>query len=162
MSCHIWRRTKRTKKMTKSGLYQWLKTLLNIKGNVKIENIFKAWNLESNGRPKRKCKQQLDITELLSINTIKLRADWRFSRYRKRCWNCNHLINSKDIIYLWDKRKQWRSKWETIFKQKQLSLYNSILELNRISKSKSKSYIDQITRQINECILELQATYFQK
>ena len=93
-------------KITKSGLYQWLKTLLNIKGNVKIENIFKAWNLESNGRPKRKCKLQLDITEFLSINTIKLRADWLFSRYRERSWNCNHLINSKDIIYLWDKLKQ--------------------------------------------------------
>ena len=148
--------------MTKSGLYQWLKILLNIKGNVKIENIFKAWNLESNGRPKRKCKLQLDITELLSINTIKLRADWLFSRYRERSWNCNHLINSKDIIYLWDKLKQWRSKWETKFKQKQLSMYDSILELNKISKSKSKSYIDQITRLINECTLELQATYFQK
>ena len=38
----------------------------------------------------------------------------------------------------------------------------NILELNKISKSKSKSYIDQITSQINECTLELQATYFQK
>ena len=127
-----------------------------------LKNIFNAWNLKWNGRPKRKYKLQLDIAELLSINTIKLRVDWLFSRYRERGWNCNHLINSKDIIYLWDKLKQWRSKWETKYKQKQLSMYDSILELNRISKSKSKSYIDQITRLINKCTLELQATYFQK
>ena len=54
----------------KRSLYQWLKALINIRGNVKKEKIFKTLGIDIE-RDKNKIKRKLNITVLHSIKAKK-------------------------------------------------------------------------------------------
>ena len=144
----------------KSCLYQCLKVLLNIRGNVKRERLFWSLNLNINGKLKPKTKEEITITELLSIPTIKLRVGWLFNRFHERKWNCNHEINSKDIILLCKKLDSWRAKWKDNLKLHNLDLSNTLLNLTTF---KDKNYLEAqtISKMINESINEMIKAYFQ-
>ena len=116
------------KSKLKNGLYQWLKLLLNIRGNVKKDKIFTILGLETEEIPNFK-RRKLNITENLSIKSIKLRVDCLFSRYHERLCKWNHRISSEDIINACSKVNEWRNKWSHIFNALNLNLKYSLLKL---------------------------------
>ena len=144
----------------KSCLYQCLKALLDIRGNIKRERLFLSLNLNINGKLKPKTKEEITITELLSIPTLKLRVGWLFNRFHERKWNHNHETNSKDIILLYKKLDSWRAKWKDNLKLHSLDLSNTLLNLTTF---KDKNYLEAqtISKIINESINEMIKAYFQ-
>ena len=134
------------KSKLKSGLYQWLKLLLNIRGNAKKDKIFTILGLEIEEIPNFK-RRKLNITENLSIKSIKLRVDCLFSRYHERLCKWNHRISSEDIINACSKVNEWRNKWSHIFNALNLNLKYSLLKLGNI---KDKNFFPATPNDCND------------
>ena len=126
----------------------------------KRERLLWSLNLNIKGKLKPKTKEEISITELLSIPTIKLRVGWLFNRFHERKWSCNDEIISKDIILLCKKLDSLRAKWKDNLKLYSLDLSNTLLSLTTF---KDKNYFEAqtISKMINESINEMIKAYFQ-
>ena len=111
----IWNNSKKGNEFTTKWLYQNLKTLSNIKHNLRKEILFENLNLDSRGFPKQN-KILKPIINYLSTKVIKLRTGCLFNKYNKNIWKCSHPKNTKDTIRNCQKLAEWRNLWSKRFK----------------------------------------------
>ena len=131
----------------KSALYQCLKWLMNIKGNVKRNILFEA--LEFTDRRSDTNDKENSIIPFLSIIVIKLRVNWLFSKYKDRLWNWDHKISSVEFINNWSKLDSWRENWNKEFKREQMTTDYVLLILKRFRKNQEGTHSKKIVKMIN-------------
>ena len=149
------------KEILKSWLYQSLKALLSIKGQVKKEKLFNSVNLDWDGRKRDKTNKR-SIIEMLSIKTIKLRIGWLFSKYREKKWLCEHRTDSEEIMNKWAKTSEWGTKWSDRFRAHNLQMTFALLKLTIVKYQDGRNEAQLIAELINNATEELVQVYFRK
>ena len=132
-----------------SAQYQWLKWLLNIKGNVSKTKLFEMLRIKD--------KISHNVLELLSLKVIKLRVGCLICKYKRRFCNCSHKIDLMSIMRECEKLKDWRGNWIGRFKKYSLNVYNSLMQITR--HRRDGKYVE-IVKIINEATEELVQIYF--
>ena len=114
-------------KRLNSALYQWLKSLISIRGNVSRVKLLETLKMD----------KPYNLIVSLTIKVIKLRIGWLFSHHKERLWKCSHIINSEEIVGICSKMKEWRMKWSQEAKILGFRLETALLKITQHNERKS-------------------------
>ena len=139
-------------KRLNSALYQWLKSLISIRGNVSRVKLLETLKMD----------EPYNLIGSLTIKVIKLSIGWLFSHHKERLWKCSHRINSEEIVGICSKMKEWRMKWSQEAKILGFRLETALLKITQHNERKSNIKTQTIIDLINKATDELVQIYFQK